>query len=141
MELMVIRSFFGKTCTIGSLFINDQFECYTLEDVVREVVGQPVSQWKKFGQTAIPRGRYEVIVTRSPRFGFDTPEILNVPGFSDIRMHKGNTDKDTEGCILLGAAKDENNEDILESKVAFEAFLPKVQAAIGKGEKVYITIG
>jgi Steigviridae/Suoliviridae L,D-carboxypeptidase/transpeptidase len=140
MELMVIRDFRGKVCTIGSLFINDQFECYTLEDVVREVIGSPVEKWKIYAKTAIPRGRYGVIITKSIRFGFETPILLDVPGFSGIRIHKGNTDKDTDGCILVGKNKDEDHNNILNSGDAFDALMPKLREVLGKGEKVYITI-
>lgn len=81
--------------------------CYTLEDVVREVQDQPVTSWKIPNQTAIPLGTYSVILSLSPHFttlrGCPTilPELLNVPGFSGVRIHGGNTDADTEGCLLV----------------------------------------
>lgn len=140
MELVVNREFKGLTCTIGSLFVNDQFECYTLEDVVREIPGKPVSSWKIYGQTAIPRGRYEVDITMSPHFGYATPELLNVPGYTGVRIHPGNTDRDTDGCILVGDTKDEHGEFIGNSRDAWEKLMVKIKAAIAAGEKVYITI-
>jgi hypothetical protein len=140
MELLVTRDYKGLTCTIGSLFVNDQFECYTLEDVIREVPGQSVTSWKVFGQTAIPRGRYQVVITMSARFKFETPILLNVPGFEGVRIHPGNTDRDTEGCILVGDTKDVDGEFIGNSRVAWQKLVDKIRAAIATGEKVYITL-
>lgn len=128
------------TCTIGSLFVNDAFECYTLEDVVREVPGQPVSSWKIQNDTAIPRGRYEVVITFSQRFQFETPILLNVPGYTGIRIHPGNTDRDTDGCILVGQGYDEHGEEITSSRAAYAELFAKIKAAIASGEKVFITI-
>lgn len=76
--------------------------CWLLEDAVREVEGVPVEQWKIPGKTAIPSGRYRVALVDSPRFGPDTITLLDVPGFTVIRVHAGNDDEDTEGCPLTG---------------------------------------
>ena len=76
--------------------------CYTLEDMVREVPGKPVESWKRKGETAIPVGIYALSLVNSPKFGPDTLSIANVKGFEYIRMHAGNTELDTEGCLLLG---------------------------------------
>lgn len=134
MELKLIRKTFTATSTIGMLFINDQEKmfCYTLEDTVR---GPGV---KIPGRTAIPSGRYEVIIDFSNRFQREMPHVLNVPNFEGIRIHKGNTDKDTEGCILLGMTKSEGF--IGQSKDAFNKFFPLLQDSLKEG-KVYITIG
>lgn len=83
--------------TIGRLYINDNFFCHTLEDVVREE--------KIAGKTAIPAGTYQVIVNRSSKFKRDLPLLLDVPDFEGIRIHRGNTAKDTSGCILVGENK------------------------------------
>jgi hypothetical protein len=141
MELLLTRKKCGPKATIGSLFIDDQFECYTLEDVVRQVDGQPVSAWKIPNVTAIPRGRYQIIITLSQRFGFETPLLLNVEGYTAIRIHHGNTDADTDGCILVGQTMtDENTDFIGSSDAAYAALFPKIQAALQGGEKVFITI-
>ena len=102
MYIQLYRVRFYPTHTIGQLYLDGEFFCFTLEDVVREVAGQPVEKWKIPNETAIPTGTYEITLENSPRFGPDTLTIKNVPGFSGIRMHEGNTDKDTEGCIILG---------------------------------------
>ena len=98
MKIKIIRTFKGSEYTIGKLYIEDSYFCDTLEDVVRNGV-------KIYGKTAIPAGKYKVKKTKSPRFNKILPEILNVPNFAGVRIHAGNTAKDTEGCILLGLNK------------------------------------
>lgn len=91
--------------TFGKLLAEDGHKlCYVLEDALREVGGQPVSQWKIKGQTAIPSGEYKITLENSPRFGMETLTVNQVPGFDGVRMHAGNTELDTEGCPLLGMA-------------------------------------
>lgn len=102
MRLTLQRRESSKGATIGTLHADGVFLCYTLEDTVREIAGRPVSEWKIHGATAIPAGLYRVTLENSPRFGPDTLTLLDVDGFQYIRMHAGNSHKDTEGCILLG---------------------------------------
>ncbi len=130
MELRVERTDFSETSTIGKLYVDDQFECYTLEDKVRPV--------KIKGETAIPAGRYEVIIDFSQRFGRMLPLFLNVPNFEGVRIHPGNTAADTEGCILVGETKDA--EFIGQSKLAFEGLFNKLKTA-SESEKIFIEIG
>lgn len=138
MEILVKRDIFNDDCTLGQLSIGDNFVCYTLEDAVREIDGEPVEKWKIAGQTAIPRGRYEVIITYSNRFSKYLCELIDVPGFIGIRIHSGNTNADTEGCILLGTAR--GTEAISNSRDAVALFQPMVGEAITNGEKCWITI-
>lgn len=138
MEIKVDRKWPNGDTTIGTLSINGAFECYTLEDKAREVEGEPVEKWKIKGKTAIPRGRYPVEITPSPKFGRPMPQIMGVPGFEGIRIHSGNTAEDTEGCILVGTAKGDNA--IYNSRLAFAALDTKIAAYIAKGEQVFITI-
>lgn len=104
MELILKRTRFRDTITTGQLYIDGNFFCFTLEDKVREPKEghQPVSEWKIKGETAIPSGLYDVVLEDSPKFGPDTPTLVNVPGFEKIRIHSGNTQYDTEGCIIVG---------------------------------------
>src|SRR3990167_10319749 len=132
MEIQLIRDTFSPTCTIGRLGINGVHECWTLEDFVR-----PEGAPKVPGRTAIPYGRYELMITHSERFQRSLPILLGVPGFQGIRIHPGNTDADTEGCILVGRTKGENF--IGESKSAFAALSLKLQKARSAG-KVFIVI-
>lgn len=138
MLIEVRRSPSTDGCTLGKMFVDGMFECFTLEDTVREVPGEPVSAWKVQNQTAIPFGTYQVIVSHSAHFGKDLPLLVNVPGFDGVRIHSGNTAADTEGCILVGES--EGASQIGASRAAFGILFPKIQAAIGRGETVQITI-
>ena len=99
MRLTLVRVTYTDDSTYGTLSINGEMYCYTCEDVDRklETGGEKIP-----GQTAIPRGLYRVRLSMSKRFGYIMPEILDVPQFTGIRFHGGNTHKDTEGCPLLG---------------------------------------
>lgn len=138
MILELIRQWLTDESTIGMLSVNGIFECYTLEDKMREIVGQPVADWKIAGKTAIPIGTYDVVVTFSNRFQKWLPELLNVPGFAGIRIHPGNDDVDTEGCILVGQTKGDNY--IFNSRAAFNQLFSKIQDARSNGESITITI-
>lgn len=94
MEIELLRNKSSAKSTIGRLLINGTFQCWTLEDVVRPAKIDHV--------TAIPSGRYKVIITESARFKRRLPLLVDVPGFAGIRIHPGNSDVDTDGCILPG---------------------------------------
>jgi hypothetical protein len=117
----------GVSCTIGDLLIDGEPFCNTLEDVVRERANAPVADWKIAGKTAIPAGVYLVEITWSNRFKCDLPMLSNVPGFTAIRIHAGNTDADTEGCILVGTWK--GGETIHNSRVALNALMDMLEIA------------
>lgn len=109
MELKLIRRFKGENYTIGDLYINGKFFCNVLEDKVRPLIDlnkdgdfNDEREGKIFGQTAIPEGKYRILITHSYKFKRELPLLLNVPGFKGIRIHGGNTKEDTEGCLLVG---------------------------------------
>ena len=129
MELTLTRTDFTNDSTIGELSVNGKFECFTLEDKVRPV--------KIKGMTAIPAGAYEVVINFSERFQRPLPLLLNVPNFDGIRIHAGNTAKDTEGCILVGQVKQKNF--IGTSRLALEALFKKLKKASLTG-KIFIHI-
>lgn len=132
------RTWCGPVCTIGTLYLDGKAECFTCEDVRREMKGTPVSEWKVPGQTAIPAGTYNVVVTPSQRFHRDLPLLENVSGFQGIRIHPGNTAEDTEGCILVGVSKMPTG--VSESRRAFERLFIKIKESLGAGEKVTIEV-
>lgn len=139
MEIKLIRESFGDTFTEGKLLIDNVFECYTVEDTDRKMEEDLTR--KVNGKTAIPRGRYELVLSMSNRFKKVLPEILNVPGFAGIRVHSGNSSIDTDGCIILGSVNDKLDDDwIGGSKIALTQFMAKLETAKENNEKVYIEI-
>ena len=120
MKFILQRKWQTASSTIGELSVDGVFECYVLEDTVRPA-GVKVA-----GQTAIPSGTYKVVIDMSTRFKRLMPHILDVPDFTGVRIHSGNTSADTEGCLLLGRTKEDGR--VGESKLAFDAFFPKLQA-------------
>jgi len=93
MKLLLLRTHYTEVDSTGFMTINDKHFSWTLEDPVRFTP-------KKYGITAIPEGIYQVKVTYSPTFKREMPLIIGVPWFSGIRMHGGNTHKNTLGCPL-----------------------------------------
>lgn len=138
MELLVQRDSSVKGATLGTLSINGKFECYTLEDTVREIPGCSVAEWKIQNETAIPQGTYTVILSVSNRFKMILPEVLNVPGFTGIRIHVGNYAKNTDGCLLVGTGKTDLPM-ITNSKVAFDALFNKLNVVFKAKELIRIT--
>ncbi len=105
-NIKLIREKRTKQSTIGSIFINDEFFCYSLEDFDRDANKDgdlnDSGEAKVYGETAIPSGKYTVKLSISTRFKRILPEILNVVGFEGIRIHRGNKALDSHGCILVG---------------------------------------
>lgn len=118
MKLTLKRNFKGADYTIGKLYIDGHYFCDTLEDTVRPN-GEKIK-----GKTAIPAGDYKVIKSYSPRFKKILPEILDVPGFTGVRIHAGNTAKDTDGCLLLGLNKTKGA--VLDSQTTMAYFMARV---------------
>jgi len=135
MELVLQRKPSQSSATLGRLSCSGYGLTDTLEDEVRERVGEPVSAWKKAANTAIPVGRYQVKLTFSNRFQKVLPELLKVPGFVGIRIHAGNTIADTEGCILVGTAT--SSGTLIDSRKALSKLLATLAAAT---EPIWLTI-
>lgn len=130
MLISVVRKPSKNGATLGDLFIDGVHECYTLEDEIREE--------KIPGQTAIPSGKYRIALTKSPRLGKVTPELLNVPNYTGVRIHSGNRAEDTEGCILVG--EDKGDAVIYRSREAFVELMAAISMAIEGGEQVWIEV-
>jgi len=128
MLIEVKRLEFKDTHTVGKLYINGVYECFTLEDAVRNGT-------KIIGKTAIPIGTYKLIIDASTRFKQDMPHILDVPNFTGVRIHSGNTSADTDGCILLGSTW-AGKDFIGNSKIAYKKFFDKLK----QNKTVSITI-
>ena len=120
-EAVVLRDHLLDTRTFGTLWIDNKRFCDTLEDTDRFLErGDAV---KVPHETAIPRGYYRVVLDMSQRFGKMMPHILDVPGFEGIRFHGGNTEEDTEGCILLGLHRADDLSKIFDSKKPVEQLI------------------
>lgn len=135
MKLTLYRDAFTDVATSGKLFIGGQMECYILEDVDRKLESGGT---KIKGQTAIPRGTYQIIVNMSNRFKRMLPLLVNVPGFDGIRIHPGNTSADTEGCLLPGVTRNVNS--VGSSRVAFNSLFDKLTKAYNAGELITIEV-
>ncbi|MBR4814115.1 MAG: hypothetical protein IKZ67_01475 [Paludibacteraceae bacterium] len=149
MELKLVRKWKKDNYTIGVLSIDGQYECEVLEDKDRGLDNamspEEITRLKQHGRTAIPRGRYKVIFSPSPKFGkcsyaieSKIPLLLGVKGFSSIRMHAGNTDGDTEGCLLLGENKAKGM--VLNSAKTCARVFRKMWLAHRYGAAIWITI-
>ena len=129
MKLLLKRTIKADEYTVGELYINDQYICDTLEDTDRELTDdmstEKIKNIKIKGQTAIPIGSYIIEITYSPKFKKDLPLLHNVKGFEGIRIHSGNTNKDTEGCILVGTHS--SNGYIKDSRIAFNKLMDILQ--------------
>ena len=141
MELELTRSAKTNRSTIRELTVNGSFECFILEDKDRGLrQGMPVSELmalKIKNETAIPTGRYELVVSFSERFQKKLPLLLDVPVFEGIRIHSGNTEVNTSGCLLPG--KDKFPNEVRSSAAAFKALFAKIEAALDR-EKIFITV-
>jgi len=141
MKIKIQRKVFTDKSTIGELFINGVFYCYTLEDVDRGLKQSDseaeILKKKKYGITAIPTGIYNVVLSFSNRFKKYLPEILNVKGYTGVRIHSGNTDVDSHGCPLVGLKK--GKDAIMESRLAMDGFMKQLKA-VEKKEKIELEI-
>lgn len=129
MELKLTRIKKTPEFTGGTFNIDGRFFAYTAEDAIRDI--------KIAGRTAIPYGRYRVLITYSNRFQKHLPLLLDVPGYSGVRIHSGNTAEDTEGCILLGLT--ELKDGVGNSRAAMAKFMPILEAGIKEGD-VWLTV-
>lgn len=138
MKLKLVRKFHKGGFTEGKLYINDGFECYTVEDADRHLENAGI---KVDGVTAIPKGTYDVTISMSKRFGKFLIEVLNVPQFTGVRIHNGNSSKDSEGCIIVGSINDRDDDDwVGGSKVAYERLHGKVKKALSNKETVTLEV-
>jgi len=119
MKIDIKRLHKGANSVIGELTVDGVWECYTLEDIERDI--------KIKSETAIPKGTYKVIINQSNRFKRLLPLLLDVPGFEGVRIHSGNTNHDTEGCILVGRTR--SKDFIGQSRKAFDKLFEKMKKA------------
>ena len=132
MLLTLKRKWFTSETTIGDLYVDGLWQCFTLEDTVRPP-GVKIA-----GKTAIPASTYKIVLDVSARFRRVLPRLLDVPMFEGIRIHPGNRAADTEGCILVGTARGAHS--VMYSATAFATLMRQLSIALNKGEDISITI-
>ena len=142
MELKLIRKYRKTDYTIGILYINNEYFCEILEDTDRGLKDsmslEEIKKLKIKDQTCIPYGKYQILMTYSPKYKKIMPLINNVKGFEGIRIHSGNTNKDTSGCLLPGFNKIKGQ--VINSRETFNKLYSLIQTAINNKEKVTIEI-
>lgn len=121
MNLKLVRKYRKETYTIGKLYVDGVYFCDTIEDKDRglddSMVLADIMVKKKYGETAIPYGTYKVEINYSPKYKKLMPQIMNVKGFGGIRIHSGNTAKDTLGCLIVG--KNTKKGMVTESRATY----------------------
>ena len=143
MLITIDRAWKKDGYTISRLYVNGElFGCNTLEDADRglrqDMQLEEIKKKKVYGNTAIPRGSYECVYTYSNRFKKMLPLLLNVKGFEGIRIHSGNSAKDTEGCILVGLNLKKGM--VLNSREWTNKLVSKMKEAWNRKERVIIVI-
>lgn len=153
MNLNLKRKNFADTYTLGNLFVNGTYFCDTLEDKDRGLIDSmtldEIKSKKVYGQTAIPKGTYEITLdVVSPKFSKypfymevckgKLPRLQNVKGFEGILIHAGNTDKDSAGCLLVGMNLERGK--VLKSQETFRKLYKMLSEAKLRGEYIQITI-
>lgn len=132
MDIAIKRIYKGAEYTIGRLSIDGKYFCDTLEDTVR------APGVKVRGKTAVPAGRYRVVLSESPRFKRILPLLVDVPNFEGVRIHPGNTAEDTEGCLLVGFNQAKGK--VVASRATFQKLFEKLWAADQAGEEIWTEI-
>lgn len=130
MKIRLLRSVLWRDVTLGQLYIDGRYVCDTME--------HPARTEKILRITGIPYGTYEVVVNWSPKFKRRLPLIKNVPDFEGIRIHRGNTLRDTTGCILVGEYQP--NFGLIHSIAAEVAVTKMIEDAQRRGEGIILEI-
>jgi len=141
MKLTLKRQECGRKSTLGRLLVDGVDECIVIEDMDRQLEVNPDA--KVYGETCIPRGTYQVIITYSNRFKKELPLLVDVPGFEGIRIHSGNSHVDSSGCLLPSTAygRDQYGNAIgINSREAFRKLYAKIEAALDAGQHVTIEV-
>jgi hypothetical protein len=141
MRMQLKRVQCGAKSTLGELLIEGKHECMILEDTDRKLEYYP--DQKVYAETCIPRGEYRVIITFSNRFKRELPLLVDVPGYTGVRIHPGNQTSDTEGCLLPGTSYVTNPDGshiVNGSRVAFEKLFNKIDAALELGDNVLLEV-
>ena len=134
-DALLLRSDFGDNFTLGTFCFAGKFVGYTCEDKDRHL---EAGGMKVPGETAIPRGYYRLTVSMGQRFGKLMPEIKDVPGFSGVRIHGGNSAVDSLGCPLLGAIKTTNG--VKDCREVNKRLIALIQGVEAQGDECWLVV-
>lgn len=134
MKITVKRDTWTNKSTTSIVYIDGVQFCYGMEDKDRYLENNPKD--KVYGETAIPRGTYKVIINFSSRFQKLMPQVLDVPGFDGIRIHPGNSSADTHGCLLVGLSR--TADYVSNSRQAFSKLMDILEEALDRGKTIEI---
>ena len=134
-NLRLEREYYNENFTLGRLYVDDVYECDTLEPRWRDYAG---GDKKVKGESAIPEGRYKMFMRSNGRHHFTVPQLMDVPMFNAIQIHPGNTFKDTQGCILVGI--NHKNLRVCDSVATFSKLFYKLEKAVKLGKQMWIEI-
>ena len=138
MILTLRRIAFKESYTIGKLYVDGNYFYDTVEDKERGLDNSmkvyEIKKKKVYGETAIPYGTYKVSITYSPRFKKNLPLVEGVKGFEGVRIHSGNTAKDSLGCIIVG--KNKKVGMVLDSRATME----KLMKVLNTKENIWLII-
>lgn len=149
MELVLNRILKTNDYTIGEFSVDGKYLCDTIEDAVRPLPESCPNtpkgiackcKEKVYGKTAVPAGTYKVKLGYSNRFRRILPQVLDVPHFLGILIHTGNSNKDTEGCIIVGTWDGKTENWVSNSRVAFDKLMPLLRDATDNKEEITLTI-
>ena len=138
MEITLERRILHKDFTIGEMCVDAVKETDTIEDTYRIIKSKAD---KVYGRTAIPCGRYSVVLDFSGKYRKQMPHVLDVPFFEGIRIHSGNSDEDSLGCIIVGEyVPGVAGGFVKNSRIAYEKLFAKMKKASDRGERIFITV-
>lgn len=131
-RIQVSRKIFTDKSTVGDIFFDGEWVANSLEDTIRNI--------KVAKHTAIPAGDYKIELRHSNKFNRLMPFLLQVPFFEGVMFHWGNSDIDTEGCILTGHYDEKNPNWISESRKSFENLYSLIEQAVKNKEELIASV-
>ena len=152
MYLTLKRIYNCRTYCIGRIYAGTLYVCDAIEDTDRGLKDswplEKIQSTKVYGETAIPKGTYKVVLSVSPKFRYRpwakkygglVPELQNVKGFAGIRIHPANFATELLGCIAPGV--NSKKGQVTASQATYYKLMDKyLMPAWKKGEPITITI-
>jgi len=142
--LTLLRDVYDDETTLSTLAIGGQRFGFCCEDQDRglnkEMPLAQIQQIKVRAETAIPAGVYQIATTWSPKYERPMPLLLNVPGYQGIRIHSGNDESQTAGCLLPGLGRSKSTMTVGQSRDACRDLYRMIAEAEKAGSEVWIAV-